>query len=121
LADDSPIFRKVAARLLDSEPRIKLVGFAESGLEALAQVTALHPDLVLMDWLMPELDGLEATRRLKTRDDAPLVLMVSSHDSPEYREASATYADGYLVKTHCAALLVPSILRLMEQRLSLSA
>jgi CheY-like chemotaxis protein len=121
LVDDSPACRKVTARLLTSDPRIELVGLAASGAEALERVAALKPDIVLMDWVMPRMDGLEATRRIKAQSDAPLVLMLSCHDNDEYQNAAAAHADGFLPKAKCAALLLPTILQLVPLRYPLSA
>jgi DNA-binding NarL/FixJ family response regulator len=99
LADDSPLFLELAARLLSADPRFVVVGQAVSGHDALEQEALLDPDLVLMDWAMPGMDGLEATRRIKAQPGAPRVVMLTLHDHPEYRTAAKDAgADGFIAK-----------------------
>jgi DNA-binding NarL/FixJ family response regulator len=99
LADDSPVFLELAARILSADPRFVVVGQAVSGHDVLEQVTLLDPDLVLMDWAMPGMNGLEATRRIKAQPGAPRVVMLTLHDHPEYRTAAkAAGADGFIAK-----------------------
>ncbi len=99
LADDSPTFLAAARRLLEASGGTEFVGSASSGREALGMVEALRPDLVLMDLHMPEMGGLEATRRLAARDDSPLVVIVSIQDAEEYRTAAlGAGASGFVTK-----------------------
>jgi len=64
VVDDQPLLRAGFGMILQSEDDLELVGEATTGLEAIAAVEALHPDVVLMDIRMPELDGVEATRQI---------------------------------------------------------
>lgn len=64
IADDHPIFRDGLASLLETQPGVEVVGTAGDGLEAVAQATALVPDVVVMDLQMPQLNGIDATRRI---------------------------------------------------------
>jgi DNA-binding NarL/FixJ family response regulator len=99
LVDDNPRFLAAAARFLAAHTQFLVVGQACSGAEAVEQVTALQPALVLMDWQMPEMDGLEATRRLKGLGCPPQVVIVTEHDLPRYRAAAQSAgADGYITK-----------------------
>ena len=99
LVDDDPVFLQSAARLLAPEAGFTVVGRARSGPEAIEQAEALSPDLVLMDVEMPDMDGLETTRRLKALPIPPRVLLVSIYDSEARRfEATAAGADGYIGK-----------------------
>ncbi len=104
LADDNHEFRRLAASLLGRCPRVLLLGAgAANGEEAISQAGAMHPDLVLMDMLMPGTDGLEATRRIKAANDAPQVVVITLHDNPEARmQSAAAGADGFMAKTDFA-------------------
>ena len=106
LVDDSPAFLMGAQLFLTSDPRYDVVGQARSGAGAIEQVSRLHPDLVLMDLKMPEMDGLEATRLIKAQPGAPHVVIVSLHDNNAYVEAAANAgADGFVSKSEFSTLL----------------
>lgn len=106
LVDDSATFLESAARFLAADERVQIAGRASSGREALDLVSCLHPDLVLMDLAMPGMNGLDVTREIKSRPNAPLVIIVTMHDNPEGREAShMAQADGFIAKPHfCSEL-----------------
>lgn len=111
LVDDSPDFLRAAERVVAAQPGVEVIGVAQSGAEALAKVTALRPDVVLMDVVMPVMSGFEATRRIKQATDAPFVIIVTMHDGPEHMEAArAAGADGFVAKPDLFALL-PAVLR----------
>ena len=85
--------------ILDAQKDIEVVAEAGDGREALAKAGELGPDVVLMDIRMPELDGLEATRRLLARDGGPRVLILTTFDADEYvYEAMKAGASGFLLK-----------------------
>src|SRR4051794_23245563 len=124
IADDQALVRAGFRMILDAEDDLEVVGEASDGLEAVAQAKRLKPDVVLMDIRMPELDGIEATRRL--RDDPVRVLMLTTFDLNEYvYEALRAGASGFLLKdvppeqlaagirvvAQGEALLAPSITR----------
>lgn len=110
MVDDSPEFVDLAVHFLSVEPTIEIVGCASSGQAALELVAQLCPDLVLMDVAMPEMNGLEATRRIKARPGAPRVVILTLYDNPEYRAgAIAAGADGFIPKWE----LGPSLLALI--------
>src|SRR5262249_42706554 len=99
LVDNSREFLKAAARFLSADREVE-IAHAFSGSEALEQVARLHPDLVMMDLAMPEIDGLSATRQIKKLPDAPQVVIVTVHDNQEYRaQAKAAGADGFISKS----------------------
>jgi DNA-binding NarL/FixJ family response regulator len=99
VVDDSTDFLESVALLLAAAPGVTVVGSARSGEEALVEVERLQPDLVLMDIGLPGMGGIEATRRIKARDRAPRLLLLTLHDSVEYRRAGEhAGADGFLSK-----------------------
>ncbi len=92
---------------------------AANGQEALERASALTPDLILMDLAMPEMDGLEATRRLKAdeRTRHIPILALSAHGYRAHlREASAAGCDGYIVKPCSGPVLVRTVLETLETR-----
>src|SRR5262245_34074174 len=94
VVDDREGFLAGASVWVASQPGLVLAGAARSGAEALVLADDLRPDLVLMDAAMPGIDGFEATRRLKTREGAPRVVILTFHDTPTARrEAWAAGAD----------------------------
>jgi DNA-binding NarL/FixJ family response regulator len=101
LAEDQPMVRAGFRALLDSQDDIEVTGEAATGTEALGQVRALHPDVVVMDIRMPEMDGLEATRRI-TRDATlsdTRVLVLTTFELDEYVfGALDAGASGFLLK-----------------------
>ena len=99
IADDHTIVRSGVRMLLDSEPEFHVVGEAVDGLEALALIEKLQPDVVLMDVSMPGMSGLEATREIKTRWPEVKVLALTMHRSDEYfYEMLRAGASGYVLK-----------------------
>jgi DNA-binding NarL/FixJ family response regulator len=112
LAEDQPMVRAGFRALLDSRDEIEVVGEAATGAEALEQVRALHPDVVVMDIRMPEMDGLEATRRITT--DPALtrtrVLVLTTFELDEYVfGALDAGASGFLLKGGEPADLIHAI------------
>jgi CheY-like chemotaxis protein len=104
--DDSAEFLAAVCAWIESQPELKLHGTATNGREALEALHGGQPDLVLMDAMMPELDGFEATRRIKMRPDAPPVVMLSVHNSSAVEnEAWAAGADSFVSKAEFTKLL----------------
>ncbi len=100
IADDQALVRAGFRMILDAEEGMEVVGEASSGDEAIAEVHRLHPDLVLMDVRMPELDGIEATRRLLAEGSVTTkVVMLTTFDMDEYvYDALRAGASGFLLK-----------------------
>jgi DNA-binding NarL/FixJ family response regulator len=112
LADDQPMVRAGFRALLDSRADVEVVGEAATGAEAVAQVRALHPDVVVMDIRMPDMDGLEATRQIAS--DRALsdtrVLVLTTFELDEYVfGALRSGASGFLLKGGEPADLVQAI------------
>ncbi len=112
LADDHAIVRAALRVLLQNEPDLRVIGEAATGLEAVERTRALLPDVVLMDIMMPGLNGLEATQRITSEVPATKVLILSSYTDDEYKRCSAQVgAAGYLLKQTPAADLLAAIRR----------
>ncbi|MFG3284090.1 response regulator [Streptomyces sp. NPDC048111] len=126
IVDDQMMVREGFSVLLGAQPDIEVVGEAVDGHEAVAQVQALRPDVVLMDIRMPGMNGIEATREIVAADDSSKVLVLTTFDLDEYvyqalragasgfllKDASARQlADGVRVVASGEALLAPSVTR----------
>jgi DNA-binding NarL/FixJ family response regulator len=99
LADDHDLVRSGLKLLLETVPGVTVVREARNGEELLDAVRRTSPDLVVADITMPGMTGLEALARLKGQPDAPRMLIVSMHDSPDFvRRAYKLGAHGYLMK-----------------------
>ena len=126
VADDQQVVREGFAALLNSQPDFTVVGTASDGTEAVRTCDEQRPDIVLMDIRMPETDGIEATKQLTARPNAPRILILTTFDLDEYvYDALRAGASGFLLKDVTAerlfdavrviaagdALLAPSITR----------
>ncbi len=102
LVDDQMIIRHGLKSLLEVKPDLEVVGEAEDGQQAIAQVAALQPDVVLMDVRMPVMDGVAATRQICQQFGQTKVLVLTTFDDDEYvSQAIRVGARGYLLKdTH---------------------
>jgi DNA-binding NarL/FixJ family response regulator len=110
LVDDNPDFVRTVADFLGQDPSVEIVGLATSGERALDLVADHQVDLVIMDLAMPGMGGMEATRRLKSRHPAPLVIILSLHDDEAYRRmARQAGADGFIAKSELGEELLPLI------------
>ena len=110
LADDQSMVRAGLRMLLSGEADIEVVGEAANGHEAVAQAARLHPHVVLTDIRMPELDGLEATRRILAADPAARVLVLTTFDLDEYvYEALRAGASGFVLKDDPPEQLIAAV------------
>ncbi|MFJ3161770.1 response regulator [Streptomyces kanasensis] len=126
VVDDQVMVREGFSVLLNAMPGIEVVGEAVNGREAIRQVAALRPDVVLMDIRMPEMNGIDATREIVAGDGDAKVLVLTTFDLDEYvyqalragasgfllKDASARQlADGVRVVAEGEALLAPTVTR----------
>ncbi|MFG3004519.1 response regulator [Streptomyces calvus] len=110
VADDQQMVRQGFTVLLNTQPDIEVVGQAVDGLDAVAQVAELAPDVVLMDIRMPELGGIEATARITTATPHIKVLVLTTFDLDEYvYEALRAGASGFLLKDASAEQLAEAV------------
>jgi len=120
LVDDQQLIRAGFRMILGAEPDIEVVGECSNGVQAVDSAARLQPDVVLMDIRMPEMDGIEATRRIVSAaaadgDEAPRVLMLTTFDLDEYvYDALRAGASGFLLKDVPADQLADGI-RLVAQ------
>jgi DNA-binding NarL/FixJ family response regulator len=110
LADDHAVVRDGLRALLEGGNDLQVVGVAGNGREAVAEALRLRPDIVIMDIAMPELDGVEATRRIVERSPETRVLILSMYLSAEhiYRALQAG-AQGYVLKESAGEEVVDAI------------
>ncbi len=110
IADDEAMVRTGFRLVLDREDDLEVVGEADDGLEAVALTGTLAPHVVLMDVRMPNLDGIEATRRIAEADTEARVIMLTTFDEDEYvYDALRAGASGFLLKYAPADDLVTAI------------
>ena len=99
VADDQSMVRAGFRMLLGGEDDIEVVAEASNGLEAIDKAARFHPTVILMDIRMPELDGLQATRRILAADNGARILILTTFDLDEYvYEALAAGASGFVLK-----------------------
>jgi len=110
IADDQMMVRQGFTVLLNTQPDIEVVGQAVDGLDAIVKVAELAPDVVLMDIRMPELGGIEATRRITEKTPEIRVLVLTTFDLDEYvYEALHAGASGFLLKDASADQLADAV------------
>jgi DNA-binding NarL/FixJ family response regulator len=110
LADDHAVVRSGLRLLLESQPDIAIIGEVESGLDAVSRTAELRPDIVLMDVEMPGMNGIEATRQIKSRSPETAVLVLTMYEDDQYFfEMLRAGASGYVPKRAAPDDLVSAI------------
>lgn len=110
IADDHEVVRKGLRSLLESETGLEVVGEASNGREAVERATAAKPDVVVLDIGMPELNGLEATRRIVKASPGTEVLILTVYETEEViREVLRAGARGYVLKSDAGRFLLSAV------------
>ena len=110
IVDDHPTFRSTARLLLESEG-FDVIGEAPDGLTAIAAAGELHPDLVLLDVNLPDLDGFSVAERITAEPDAPAVVLVSSRDPSDFGTlVTVSGAKGFIAKGELSGAAIAELL-----------
>ena len=116
IADDHPAVRILLRNILESVPDWSVCGEAENGKSAVALAGRLHPDVIVMDLVMPESNGLEATREMLRSDRQARVILTTLHEIPSFvDEARRVGACGCFFKAESGRHLIPAV-RVASQR-----
>jgi CheY-like chemotaxis protein len=115
VVDQNDDFLDALTGWLDAQPGLEVVGRAHDGRQAIERVEREVPDVVVLDVMLPDMTGIEATRRIKSRPGAPQVVLMSFHDSRAARaEAAAAGADDCIPKAEVTHALLPAIEQLVR-------
>jgi two-component system, NarL family, response regulator NreC len=121
IADDHEIFRQGLQMLLSAQPDFEVVAQAADGLETIEMAEKLHPDVVILDMLMPGLNGMDVTRQIIQRLPDSKVIILSMHDDESYVLSALQYgASGYVLKDSSTADLARSVRTAMSGQFFLS-
>lgn len=115
LVDDNQAFAAAVRQFLDMLPGAEVVGHEHDGSQALGRIRQLQPDVVLLDIVMPGMNGLEVARALQSWPQAPRIVFLSLHDNTAYRSAARELgAADFVGKADFVTELLPIIERLVE-------
>jgi DNA-binding NarL/FixJ family response regulator len=110
LVDDHALVRRGFRRMLEDESSFQIVGEASDGLEAIERAEELHPDVIVMDCALPQVNGIEASRRILQKQPNIAILMLSMHsENTLVRQALDAGAKGYILKNAMDLDLVSAI------------
>jgi len=115
LVDDHALVRRGFRRMLEDEPSFQVVGEASDGLEAVQLAEQLRPEVIVMDCALPQINGIEASRRILARQPEVAILMLSMHSEDTLvRQAMEAGAKGYVLKNAMDLDLVSAIKKVAE-------
>src|SRR5580704_11235530 len=121
IADDHELVRRGIGGLLRARRGWKVVGLAASGREAVEKATKLKPDIVIVDFAMPDLDGIQATREIRKANPNTEVVVLTMHESDQLvRRVLDAGARGYVLKSDLAAQLVKAVKHVSAGKLFLT-
>jgi two-component system, NarL family, nitrate/nitrite response regulator NarL len=116
IADDEPLFVDSVSALLSNDDRVKVIGTASNGQDAVDLATALNPDVTLMDISMPVLDGIEAARRIRLAiPNATILILTGSSIAADVDRARQAGVAGFLTKDRIGTQLVSAILEVADR------
>jgi DNA-binding NarL/FixJ family response regulator len=122
VVDDYERWRAFVTSTLNSQPKLRIIGEAKDGLEAVQMAQQLQPDLILLDIGMPTLNGIEAARRIREVSPKSKILFVSENRSRDIaEEALRTGASGYVVKAAASSELLPAVEAVLQGKRFVSA
>lgn len=117
LADDHALFRAGLCRLIEAEDDMQVVGEAGTGREAVSLFRKLKPDVAVLDFAMPDIDGLEAAKQILSQDKNARILIITMYDNEEYAiRFLQAGASGYIVKETSADVLPEALRRVAGGR-----
>lgn len=117
IADDHPSVRAMLRNILESVPEWEVCGEAENGSLAVEMTARLRPDVIIMDVMMPECNGLEATRLVAEANTDVQVILTTLHEFPTFaEEARRVGACGCFFKTESGTQLIPAVRVALEHR-----
>lgn len=110
LVDDHIVFRKGVRMLLETASDLSIVGEAGNGEDALSMLEQLHPDVVVLDWVMPGMNGLEVLKQMNRKHIGTRVIILSMYANETYvSNAMKNHASGYVLKDDIVADLVNAV------------
>ncbi len=122
LVDDHPVFRQGLRRILEKEKNLKVAGEAGDGLEAIERFRDLVPDIVVMDITMPNVDGIEATRRILSEFPEAKVVALSVHSGKQFVSGMLQAGvAGYILKESVPEEMIQGIRAVLAGEIFLSA
>jgi two-component system, NarL family, response regulator NreC len=120
IADDHDIVRRSISALLKREDDLEVVGTAANGREAVRLAEETHPDVIILDVVMPELDGIRAAGEIHKSNSSTSIIILSMHYSTALvQQARESGASGYVLKQEATSNLIPAVRAAHEGRLSL--
>jgi DNA-binding NarL/FixJ family response regulator len=117
IVDDNEKFLESAIKYLTTDPHFSVVGWAFNAAEAFQKIEKFKPDLVLLDYSLPDMNGFAVTRKLKASPDAPAIIIISVNDQAEYSsEALNEGADAFITKSDFGNKIIPVIDSLFQKK-----